>query len=104
MEWFVNFYAALQDSGIPYVEATVSAGELVFVPRGWWHVVLNLEDSIAVTQNYVPASQLAHTLLFLSDKADQVSGVPRGELSGKDAAGSLSEKKKEKATNALSKE
>jgi histone arginine demethylase JMJD6 len=29
-----------------------SPGEIVFVPNGWFHLVLNLEESVAVTHNY----------------------------------------------------
>lgn len=34
------------------IEVTCNAGEVIFIPHGWWHLAVNLETTIAITQNY----------------------------------------------------
>ena len=43
VEWFADFYAEAQAGAVRPVEGIVRAGELLFVPRGWWHLAMNLE-------------------------------------------------------------
>ena len=48
--WFINFYPEAQKlaKAVGGMEGVCREGELIFVPRGWWHCVVNLEESIAV--------------------------------------------------------
>ena len=62
------------------LEGIVSAGDTIFVPRGWWHAVLNLETpTIAVTTNFVSEAGLPQALRWVRSRdASLVSGV-RGD-------------------------
>jgi oxalate decarboxylase/phosphoglucose isomerase-like protein (cupin superfamily) len=59
------------------VEATCREGEVMFVPRGWWHCVRNVGDevTIAITQNYAAQSSVTQVRRFLKEMSHCVSGV-----------------------------
>ncbi|XP_052174512.1 arginine-specific demethylase JMJ22 [Diospyros lotus] len=65
IEWFMNFYDATKKWKKKPIECVCKAGEVIFVPNGWWHLVINLEDSIAITQNFVSRRNLLNVLDFL---------------------------------------
>eukprot|EP00127_Corallochytrium_limacisporum_P007299 Clim_evm40s246 gene=Clim_evmTU40s246 len=58
--WFMTVYPAIMaDPKAPKpIIALQKPGETMFVPGGWWHVVINLDHSTAVTQNFVSRSNL----------------------------------------------
>lgn len=80
-EWLLSFWSAhlecrrRPDPALRPLETIALPGELVFVPHGYWHMVVNLDDCIALTHNYVSSSNLADCLRFLRDTPDQISGV-----------------------------
>ncbi|KAG7827544.1 hypothetical protein KL920_004307 [Ogataea angusta] len=49
-------------------------GECLHVPAGWWHMVINLEDTVALTANFVPECKLEEVARFFRKKQDQISG------------------------------
>ncbi|KDO31354.1 hypothetical protein SPRG_03971 [Saprolegnia parasitica CBS 223.65] len=64
MEWFVTFYKQTKTKAPVHLEGIVREGEVIFVPKGWWHLVLNTEECLAITQNFVCNSSLFDTLAF----------------------------------------
>ncbi|XVE96224.1 hypothetical protein REPUB_Repub02eG0203300 [Reevesia pubescens] len=77
IEWFMNFYGATKSWKKRPIECICKAGEVIYVPNGWWHLVINLEESIAITQNYVSRRNLLNVLDFLKkpNASELVSGT-----------------------------
>ena len=77
-EWARDFYSeAVRTPG--FVEAESGPGDVTFVPRGWWHMVLNVAPlTVAVSHHFLSPAGLHMTLRLLRDTPEQVSGIDRG--------------------------
>eukprot|EP01126_Amoeba_proteus_P053921 TRINITY_DN659_c1_g1_i7.p1 TRINITY_DN659_c1_g1~~TRINITY_DN659_c1_g1_i7.p1 ORF type:complete len:231 (-),score=47.68 TRINITY_DN659_c1_g1_i7:123-815(-) len=69
VQWFNDFYHIKHPIKDP-IEFVQRPGDLVFIPSGWWHSVINLDSTIAFTQNYVSESNLRKVFIFLKTKQD----------------------------------
>jgi hypothetical protein len=77
-EWLLSFWGEhlTQRDAAGALECVAEAGDVVFVPHGWWHMVVNLDElSVAVTQNYLADSNLPDALRFFRETPDQISGL-----------------------------
>ncbi|KAE9341721.1 hypothetical protein PF008_g10496 [Phytophthora fragariae] len=61
--WYLHVYPTLTPDQKP-LEVIQEEGETIYVPNGWWHLVLNLDLTIAVTQNFVDSH---NALMFMKD-------------------------------------
>ncbi len=70
MQWYTNFYEECRKGSPRALECIQEPGDLLFVPSTWWHTALNLEESIAVTQNFVSTHNLNRVAKFLRAKSN----------------------------------
>ena len=80
LEWYADHWPAhvarLKRGGADAPVAGLQRpGDVVVVPAGWWHQVLNLQDSIAVTHNFVSPSGLSEALELVRDDPAAISGI-----------------------------
>ena len=52
VNFFVDLIPRLRKAGVQVTEVVQEEGETIFVPSNWWHCVMNITDTVAVTQNY----------------------------------------------------
>ena len=53
IEWFDTYYNTKAINAIPgAIDILQVPGETVFVPAGWYHVVVNLTTTFSITHNY----------------------------------------------------
>ncbi|CAI5464831.1 unnamed protein product [Closterium sp. Yama58-4] len=71
LKWWLEVYPLLRPEDKP-MEVMQRPGETIYVPSGWWHSVLNLDLTVAVTQNFASSANFDCVCL------DMVPGRHRG--------------------------
>eukprot|EP00121_Abeoforma_whisleri_P000456 Awhi_evm1s399 len=61
-EWFTIEWPTIREDAkkekFRIFEFEQEQGEVVYVPPGWWHAVINIESSVAITHNFVHSGDL----------------------------------------------
>jgi hypothetical protein len=65
--WYKNSYAKVIQKNLNHIEVIHRAGEIVYVPPNWWHVVMNLEFTVALTQSFGSAGSAKELNQLFSD-------------------------------------
>jgi len=64
LRWYYEIYPYLKPHEKP-IEFVQGPGEMVFIPSGWWHQVINLDETVSYTQNFVNDNNLNQATISL---------------------------------------
>lgn len=73
-EWFLSGFYEQAKHEPGFHHTVCEKNECMYVPSGWWHLVVNLTECVALTGNFVVQPNLGVVLDFLKNKKDQISG------------------------------
>jgi len=81
--------------GARVFEVNVTKGDVIFIPEGWPHAVLNQGPSLAVTYNYVDEQNLEHYREYLKQ---QIASTADGAGHGHDPGSPMAELAEQEAS------
>ena len=75
LEYFSTFLPSLLPSlpSSSYIQFIQNPGDTVFVPGGWWHAVVNLENTFAFTQNFLSGNNFDKAWEALRDEREKLA-------------------------------
>lgn len=82
--WLLDHHEAVSqmpEDERPY-ECVCHPGDLMVVPSGWWHCVINLDESIAITHNVITEYNLLSAIDLLREPARCAPGKCSGDVMG----------------------
>lgn len=65
-QWFDVVWPKTQDASWVYpkpLHVVQGPGDVMFVPSGWWHVVINMDFSVAVTENFCSSANFSRVFM-----------------------------------------
>jgi histone arginine demethylase JMJD6 len=74
ISFFRNIFPRIKEKyGVKEMIFIQKPGEIVYIPGGWWHMVVNLTDSIAITQNYCNSVNFSKVWTYVRKERKKMS-------------------------------
>lgn len=61
----------------PLLPSYHSFSQTIFIPSGWWHMVINMDDTVAVTQNFADEANLLQVRRSMLSDPSEITQVLR---------------------------